>query len=73
MSNDQYKLMCNKILSNQDWYKPILRASISRFEVQFYALVGGAFAHGIVDQDTWEFLCIKYPRIPTFYCLPKVH
>lgn len=41
--------------------------------MKFYALIDGAFSQGTIDQETWEFLWIKYPRIPTFYCLPKVH
>ena len=72
-TNDQYKAMCLKILSNGDWYIPISKSVIIKFETEFYALVDGAFSQGVVNQDTWEFIRVKYPKIPTFYCLPKVH
>ncbi|XP_040178452.1 uncharacterized protein LOC120911183 [Rana temporaria] len=72
-TNDQYRSMCLKILSNKDWYIPIPKSTIIRYETEFYALVDGAFSQGVINQDTWEFIRIKYPKIPTFYCLPKVH
>ena len=72
-TNDQYKAMCIKILCNRDWYTPISTSTIIKFETEFYALVDGAFSQGAVNHDVWEFIRTKYPKIPTFYCLPKIH
>lgn len=73
MSNEKYKSLCNKILSNKEWYKPVPTASIDKFNAGFYALVDGAFSKGVIDQDAWEFMRIEHPKILMFYIMPKVY
>lgn len=36
-------------------------------------LVDEAFCNGAIDKDACEFIITSHPRIPTLYCLPKIH
>lgn len=64
--------MCKKILLNRNWYRPISKTVINHFHTQ-YRTIFRAYHQGIIDQNTWNFLNVKDPKIPTFYALPKVH
>lgn len=65
MSNDQYKLMCKKIVQNSAWYKPVPRCIIERFNMKFYSLVDDAYLNGAMDKDTWDFIRTKHPKTCT--------
>lgn len=65
MTNEQYATMCQKIITNTSWYKPISKGVIEKFNDTFYDLVDGAFCNGAIDKDIWEFVITSHPRIPT--------
>lgn len=56
MTNEQYKIMCKRIHSNNSWNKPIARCTTDKFNNTFYNLVDEAFSCGIINKDTWEFI-----------------
>lgn len=70
---DHYKKMCFNIINNTTWYQPIDFAQVDHFMVEFYTLVDRAFDEGLISKTIWEFIRTPSPRIPTFYCLPKIH
>lgn len=52
MDNDQYVAMCNKILQNENWYRPIPTHMIESFNAKFYDLVDTAGTRGIITATT---------------------
>lgn len=71
MSNIQNKAMCLKILKNKEWYRPIPRSLIERYNKEFYILVDNAYLNYLIKKQTWDFIRTPHPKIPTFYSLPK--
>lgn len=65
--------MCKKILDNSDWYRCISPSLSDRFDIKFYEFVENAFTNGIITQKTWDYIQTEFPKIPTFYSLPKAH
>lgn len=63
--------MCLDILGNKTWYQTISFNWIDNFMVEFYSLVDEAFHNGTIT--LWQYIRNPHPRIPTFYCLPKIH
>lgn len=73
MDNNQYSRMCINILSNRDWYWPVGSDIVEAFSKKFYALVDEAFQNRVISKQTFEFIRTPYPRVATFYSLPKIH
>lgn len=73
MTHHQYQTMCLDILSNPNWYLPIEDHFTQQTIGEFRGLIGGAFLEGLIDDDTYKFINVQYPRTPTFYALPKTH
>ncbi|XP_077344465.1 uncharacterized protein LOC143988608 [Lithobates pipiens] len=69
----QYTSMCRNILSNRNWYRPISKTVILNYRNIYLNLIFKAYQQGVIDLNTWKFLNIKDPKIPTFYALPKIH
>lgn len=70
---DHYRRMYFDISNNTTWYHPIDFTQVDLFMVKFYTLVDQAFDQGLISKTIWEFICTPAPRLPTSYCLPKVH
>lgn len=73
MTEQQYIKMCLNILNNKTWYRRITASVSHRFANEYKSLIGEAYYIGLIDQDTYNFLDNKFPRMATFYALPKVH
>lgn len=73
MTHNQYQSMCLTILNNRNWYCPISQSLVSSFAQELRILCTEAFFLGLIDKDTLEILVPKFPRVPTFYSLPKTH
>lgn len=73
MDNDKYSHMCMKILSNRDWYRPVGPDVVEAFKNKFYAFVDKAFQNKVISRQTLDFIHTSYPRLATFYSLPKIH
>lgn len=69
----QYKSMCRDILHNKEWYQPISFNQLDSIFIKFYALVDQARIEGTINNKIWKFLKNPYPRVSTFYSLPKLH
>lgn len=64
---------CLKILKNTKCYQKISPSIVDRMNQEFYQLIDESFRDGAIDRDTWDFVCTRYPRLPTMCALPKVH
>lgn len=73
MDNENYVLMCTKILNNPALYRPIRPEMIDMYNEDFYMLVDNAFHNNMISKQLWRFIRIPFPTIPTFYSLPKIH
>lgn len=73
MDNTFYIDMCEKILSNKDWYQKINMSKIAIFNQQFYQMIDQAYTQNILEKPDWDFIRTTFPKIPTFYSLPKLH
>lgn len=73
MTKTQYEHMVMNILCNKEWYVCINTAQIDQFKIEFLSLIGSAHQRGLIDQDLYNFLYIRNPRLATFYALPKIH
>lgn len=64
--------MCNHVCDIQSWSK--ISAFLKFWEkTQPFRVGGGVGNRGTIDKVTWEFLTNKYPKLATFYTLPKTH
>lgn len=70
---DHYRQLCLDIVNNRSWYKPIDFSSIDNYMVEFYSLIDGAFHAGVISKTIWEFMRTPASKIPTLYCLSKIH
>lgn len=66
-----YEKMCFDILRNEDWYRAV--PDSFNVQVKYHSTVNRAFNKGIIDKYTLEFLTVKFPKLSTFYALPKTH
>lgn len=73
MNRENYEQMCMIILLNREWYRPISKTVIHNYCMEYRNIIHKAFLDNIIDKQTWNYLNIKDPKIPTFYALPKVH
>lgn len=73
LSHPQYQSMCLNILRNSDWYCRIGNEQISLYANELRSLCTNAYLEGLIDQNTLDYLNPKFPRVATFYTLPKVH
>ena len=73
MTHSFYQDMCLSILNNHHWYCRISSTLISSFSDELKVICTEAFFKGLIDKDTLEYLTPKFPRLPTFYALPKTH
>lgn len=65
--------MCDTILNNNEWYQQIPRNTLTDLQAQYQAIIAEAYQKALIDKDLFEYLEVKWPIIPTFYALPKVH
>lgn len=72
LDNDQYIAICNKILSNQQWYF-ISSKKTEKFNREFYRLMDESYAANLLTKSEYDFIRTALPRTPTFYALPKLH
>lgn len=73
MDNGYYEKMCFDFLRNSDWYRTVHDSFNAELHFKYHSIVNCAFNKGIIDKDTLEFLTVKFPRLYTFYILPKTH
>lgn len=73
MDIEFYETMCLEILQNKDWYRSITKTVIDHYNKEYYSIILKACHQGIIDENTWNFLHIKNPKIPIFYALPNTH
>lgn len=73
MTKSNYEAMCFNILSNPQWYRRISTSCTSSFKNEFLQIINNAFSEGLVDQDLYDYLDVRSPRVVTFYALLKVH
>lgn len=73
MDNIQYVAMCSKIKKNKNWYRKIAPYIVQKFNLEYYQLVDQAYSNNIINKTTWEYIRMTFPKVPTFYSLPKVH
>lgn len=52
MNNSQYESMSKKILSNKEWYQPISKAIIEKFDMKFFTMVDQAYLENTITQQT---------------------
>lgn len=73
MDTTKYQEMCLDMLSNVDWYALISEEKIHKFNCEYDMIVHNAFINGVIDKEIFEALKTPFPRIPSFYSLPKTH
>lgn len=70
---DHYRQLCLDIVNNKSWYIPIDFTLVDTYMVEFYTLIDRAYNDGTISKTIWDFIRTPAPRIPTLYCLPKIH
>lgn len=73
VDREQYAQMCLKILKNRDWYEVSDLGVLKKAQVNLSNIICEAFDDGVNSDDTRDFLIQRFPRVPTFYALPKIH
>lgn len=73
MDHTKYELLCLRIFKNREWYRPISQTVIESYYREFRNIITCALSNGLIDKQTWSYLNIQEPIVPTFYALPKVH
>lgn len=73
MDRTKYELMCLRILKNREWYRPISQTVKESYYREFRNIITCALSNGLIDKQTWSYLNIQEPIVPTFYALLKVH
>lgn len=69
----QYRQMCINQLSIHSCYEVLHRDPTDIFLNELKPIIIEAKSRGLIDAAEMEFLLPHYPRIATFYCLPKIH
>lgn len=65
--------MCGKILENSEWYETIKPDTLERAHSSLTDLITEENRLGVIDNNMKEFLSIKFPIVPVFYTLLKIH
>lgn len=73
LDKSQYINMCEKILENFEWYEPIKPDRLEQAHSSLNDLITEANQQGVIDNDLKDFLSTKFPFVPVFYALPKIH
>lgn len=73
LDKDHYKRLCLDILEDSSWYRAIEFREADGYMLDFYSLIDGAFYNNLISKQLWEYMRTPFPRLPTFYCLPKSH
>lgn len=73
LDRSHYKQICLDPLDNKDWYLPISLEQIDQFTVDFYSLVDAAWDNNTIDKRIRDYIKTPFPKILTFYTLPKIH
>lgn len=73
MDKDKYVEEALRQLNNHDYYQRLLSNPIDNTKERLKELLLTAKDTGWISKQEHDFLLCQYPRIPTFYMLPKVH
>ncbi|CAJ0932522.1 unnamed protein product [Ranitomeya imitator] len=73
MNSIDYRLLCLTLLERRDEYQPLRTNPLTKFSNELKGIIEQGFADGILGREERDFLLPKYPVLPTFYCLPKIH
>ena len=74
MNTTDYIAEAERQLNNPDHYDRTTRGfNLRSFNTHINNLINQAWRLNIIDETTYNNLQTKYPRIPTFYLLPKIH
>lgn len=71
MDNQDYILMCKKILNNTDGYKNIYILSIGQYNANFYKMVDQSYGNGAITRDLYDFVRTKHPKWRPFTAYRK--
>ncbi|KAJ1134806.1 hypothetical protein NDU88_001252 [Pleurodeles waltl] len=73
MDTTYYQQECRRLLSDASYYRPISTDPTPRLQRKIRSMILEAETAGWITRQEAEFLDTKNPRIPYFYCLPKIH
>uniref|UniRef100_A0A8C5LZ44 Helix-turn-helix domain-containing protein n=1 Tax=Leptobrachium leishanense TaxID=445787 RepID=A0A8C5LZ44_9ANUR len=73
MDRNDYIAMCMLHLNDKDGYRKLESDPTLVFTKGLETLLTLGVQSKLISDDNHKFLLLKYPTIPTLYCLPKIH
>ncbi|CAJ0941598.1 unnamed protein product, partial [Ranitomeya imitator] len=73
LDHEEYKKMCNDILSDGTTYGILRGDPTDIFNKKLEAILTEALEFGVISKGEKDFMFQKTPTVPIFYALPKVH
>lgn len=71
--HDKYRSMYDKLLQDKNCYCVLDSDPTDGFKAELKQILSDAKALKVINATEFEFLLPTFPRISTFYALPKVH
>ncbi|XP_075188782.1 uncharacterized protein LOC142279151 [Anomaloglossus baeobatrachus] len=73
MSSDKYEHEVARQLRDKGTYVKLPSNPLGKYTSELAVILERALEIGLIDKKMHDGLCRKYPKIPTFYVLPKIH
>ncbi|XP_053571215.1 uncharacterized protein LOC128661075 [Bombina bombina] len=71
MNESNYALEVKKQLNNKEQYQLIQENPIAKIQGELLHILNKARKNGIISKKEFDYLYIKFPKIPVFYYIPK--
>ncbi|KAM4043956.1 uncharacterized protein ACNLHF_014260 isoform 1-T2 [Anomaloglossus baeobatrachus] len=73
MSVEKYEREVTRQLREKATYMRLPSNPLEKYISELAVILDRALEIGLIDKKMYDGLCRKYPKIPTFYILPKIH
>ncbi|KAJ1105140.1 hypothetical protein NDU88_002548 [Pleurodeles waltl] len=73
MNTFDYRQECLRLLSDTTHYAPLVRDPTNELQINIRSMIEEARNNSWISPKEAEFLDTTHPRVPYFYCLPKIH
>ncbi|XP_053548919.1 cilia- and flagella-associated protein 46-like [Bombina bombina] len=73
MNETNYVNEVKRQLKNKDQYMALQLNPIASIQTVLLLLLNKARKDGVINKRECDYLYTKFPRVPVFYCIPKLH
>lgn len=71
LDRDQYLSMCKRLLDDKTCYEGLPRDPTEMFQKELLGILETSKRNELINHDEFDFLYPRFPRVVTFYSLPK--